>query len=118
MYNLLYLFIHLQSLVASKCCDTSVVNQVLQSVRESQFRGSISLNLLCLDRLDPKVALGLLVENHIGVVLDYAVTTFDGDPESWTRLLQLVLLVAKETWKEGKKERHPVVLETLKGELC
>ncbi|XP_072046964.1 BLOC-2 complex member HPS3-like [Amphiura filiformis] len=109
--------IKLQSLLSSNCCDVSVVKQVLQSASESQFRGSSSLNILCLNKVNPSVALGLLVDNHMGVVLDYAMTTFNGDAWSWTRLLQLVLMVAKETWTNGKKEEHPVLLETLKGIL-
>ena len=106
----------LQSLLSATCCQTSVLNQVRQVVQESHFRGSASLNILCLDKLDPNVALGLLVDQHMEVVLDYAMTTFNGDAASWTKLLQLVLVVAKEMWMDETRKENPVVLQTLKGD--
>ena len=57
-----------------------------------------------------------MVDQHMDVVLDYAISTFDGDAASWTKLLQLVLVVAKEMWMDKTKKENPVVLQTLKGE--
>ena len=56
------------------------------------------------------------MDQHLDVVLDYAMTTFNGHAASWTKLLQLVLVVAKEMWMDETRKENPIVLQTLKGD--
>ena len=76
------------------------------------------------------MALGLLVKNHQHVVMEFATETFDNDAESWRRLLQLMLMVAKEIRvakeemvtgetrnKKVESKEGRIVMQTLKGNL-
>ncbi|XP_071805590.1 BLOC-2 complex member HPS3-like isoform X1 [Asterias amurensis] len=122
----------IQSLITSHCATPTMARQVQHltgialSTAPTQpgLKQSLqSLHIVCLAVLDPPAAMELLIQDHPGIVLDYAQDSFGKDTLKWKDLLNMLLergadLDAKGSNQTGIATKgHTDYLQVLTGVL-